>query len=494
MNDNVNLTETPSDKSLENSPNDPEQDLATRFPTAYTILFLLIIFVAALTWIIPAGQYDRAMNEEVGREVAVPGTYQTVDPNPQGFMEVMLAPTAGFYDPDSYVANAIDVALFVLFLGGFLGVMNATGAIDTGIRSAMRHLKGHEVWMIPILMTLFAIGGTTYGMAEETLAFYAILIPVMMAAGYDAVTGVAIILVGAGIGVLGSTINPFATVIAANAADIPFTDGIVVRFILLIGGLLICSAYVMRYAVRVKADPSRSVVSKQWDAHRRLFLGKHENEVDDSTMTRTQIVALLIFAATFVVMIWGVSSQDWWMARMGGLFFGSAIVIGIIARLGEKGLTSSFVDGARDLLGVALVVGLARGIVVIMDQGMIADTILHSAETSLGGLPELAFINLIFWIQVGMSFFVPSSSGLAVLSMPILAPLADFANVGRDLVVTAYQSANGLVNLINPTFAVVVGGLAIGRVSYDRWIAFIWPLLLILTIFISVVISAAALI
>ena len=487
-----NPSNTPLDDSLNNSSNDPEQDLATRFPTAYTILFLLIILVAALTWIIPAGQYDRAMNEEVGREVAVPGTYQTVDPNPQGFMDIMLAPTAGFYDPDSYAANAIDVALFVLFLGGFLGVMNATGAIDTGIRSAMRHLEGHEIWMIPILMTLFAIGGTTYGMAEETLAFYAILIPVMMAAGYDAVTGVAIILIGAGVGVLGSTINPFATVIAANAADIPFTDGIVVRFILLIGGLLICAAYVMRYAARVKADPSRSVVSKQWDAHRRLFLGKHEGEFDDSTLTRTQIIALLIFAATFVVMIWGVSSQDWWMARMGALFFGSAIVIGIIARLGEKKLTGSFVDGARDLLGVALVVGLARGIVVIMDQGMIADTILHSAETSLGGLPELAFINLMFWIEVGMSFFVPSSSGLAVLSMPILAPLADFANVGRDLVVTAYQSANGLVNLINPTFAVVVGGLAIGRVSYDRWIAFIWPLLLILTIFISVVISAAA--
>ncbi|MDO6824312.1 YfcC family protein [Marinobacter sp. 1_MG-2023] len=490
MTGNNRSAETPSDNQL----NNPEQDLASRFPTAYTILFLLIILVAGLTWIIPAGQYDRTMNEEVGREVAVPGTYQTVDPNPQGFVDIMLAPTGGFYDPDSYAANAIDVALFVIFLGGFLGVMNATGAIDTGIRSAMRHLKGHEIWMIPILMSLFAIGGTTYGMAEETLAFYAILIPVMMAAGYDAVTGVAIILIGAGVGVLGSTINPFATVIAANAAGIPFTDGIIIRFILLIGGLLICAAYVMRYAMRVKADPSRSVVAKQWAAHRRLFLGKHDEGMQDSTLDGTQITALLIFAATFVVMIWGVSSQGWWMARMGALFFGAAIVIGIIARLGEKKLTSSFVDGARDLLGVALVVGLARGIVVIMDQGMIADTILHSAETSLGGLPELAFINLMFWIEVGMSFFVPSSSGLAVLSMPILAPLADFASVGRDLVVTAYQSANGLVNLINPTFAVVVGGLAIGRVSYDRWLAFIWPLLLILTIFITLVISAAALI
>ena len=471
----------------------PEDDLSTRFPTAYTILFLLIILIAALTWIIPAGQYERAMNEEIGREVAVPGTYETVEPNPQGFVDVMLAPTAGFYDPDSYAANAIDVALFVLFLGGFLGAMNATGAIDTGIRSVMHHLEGHEIWMIPILMTLFALGGTTYGMAEETLAFYAILIPVMISAGYDAVTGVAVILIGAGIGVLGSTINPFATVIASNAANIPFTDGIVLRFVLLVGGLIICAAYVMRYARRVKADPSRSVVARQKDAHRKLFLQGHD-ELEDFELTRTQQIALAIFALTFIVMIWGVSTQDWWMARMGSLFFGSAIVIGIVARLGEKKLTSSFVDGARDLLGVALVVGLARGIVVIMEQGMIADTILHSAETTLGGLPQLAFINLMFWIEVGMSFFVPSSSGLAVLSMPILAPLADFAGVGRDLVVTAYQSANGLVNLINPTFAVVVGGLAIGRVSYDRWLAFIWPLLLILTVFITAVISIGALV
>jgi uncharacterized ion transporter superfamily protein YfcC len=202
---------------------------------------------------------------------------------------------------------------------------------------------------------------------------------------------------------------------------------------------------------------------------------------------------LIIFALTFMVMIWGVSMQEWWMAHMGALFLGSAIVIGVIGRMGEKKLTGSFIDGARELLGVALVVGLARGIVVIMDNGLIADTILHSAEQTLAGLNDLVFINLMFWIQIGMSFFVPSSSGLAVLTMPILAPLADFAGVGRDLTVTAYQSANGLVNLINPTFAVVVGGLAIGRVSYDCWLAFIWPLLLILTVFISAVLSVAAL-
>ena len=475
--------------SGDNSPEqNPDEVLASRFPTAYTVLFLLIALLAALTWVIPAGQYERSMNEEIGREVAVPGTYQVVEPNPQGFVDVMLAPTAGFYDPDSYAANAIDVALFVLFLGGFLGVVNATGAIDTGIRSVMQRLKGREVWMIPILMVLFAIGGTTYGMAEETLAFYIILIPIIIAAGYDAVTGVAIILIGSGIGVLGSTINPFATVIASNAAGIPFTDGLMMRMVLLVGGLLICIAYVMRYAMRVKADPTRSVVARQLDAHRKVFLDQ-KNDQAAATLSGIQKIVLIIFALTFAVMIWGVSSQDWWMANMGALFLGAAIIIGLVGRLGEKRLTGSFVDGARDLLGVALVVGLARGIVVIMEQGMIADTILHSAEASLGGLSELAFINLMFWIEVGMSFFVPSSSGLAVLSMPILAPLADFANVNRDLVVTAFQSANGLVNLINPTFAVVIGGLAIARVSYDRWLVFIWPLLLTLTLFITLVIS-----
>jgi uncharacterized ion transporter superfamily protein YfcC len=474
------------------TPIDSEQDLSSRFPTAYTILFGLILFVAALTWIIPAGQYERVMNEEVGREIAVAGTYSEVESNPQGFVDVMLAPGAGFYDPESYAANAIDVALFVLFLGGFLGVVNATGSINAGIRSAMTSMKGREIWMIPIMMSLFALGGTTYGMAEETLAFYAILIPVMIVAGYDAVTGVAIILIGAGIGVLGSTINPFATVIASDAAGIPFTDGIVLRVVILLGGLAICAAYVMRYAHRVKLKPETSVVAKQADAHRRLFLSAEDGQAGDTALTGTQKIILILFAATFAVMIWGVSSQEWWMARMGALFLFAAIVIGIVGRLGEKTLTGSFVDGARDLLGVALVVGLARGIVVIMENGLIADTILHSAEQSLGGLGDLAFINLMFWINIGMSFFVPSSSGLAVLSMPILSPLADFAGVSRDLVVTAYQSANGLVNLINPTFAVVIGGLAIGRVGYDRWIVFIWPLMLILLVFISAALSIAA--
>jgi len=261
--------------------------------------------------------------------------------------------------------------------------------------------------------------------------------------------------------------------------------------VILLGGLAISIGYVMRYAMKVQKDPSRSVVARHRDAHRKAFI--NEDAIADSTLSGLQSIVLILFGATFAAMIWGVSSQGWWMAQMGALFLGAAIVIGLIARLGEKGLTGAFVDGARDLLGVALVIGLARGIVVIMEQGLIADTILNAAANTLGGLPELAFINAMFAIQVGMSFFVPSSSGLAVLSMPILAPLADFADVDRDLVVTAYQSANGLVNLVNPTFAVVIGGLAIGRVPFERWIVFIWPLLLILTLFIMAALSLATL-
>tara|TARA_R110001583_G_scaffold81253_2_gene217034 strand:+ start:66024 stop:67430 length:1407 start_codon:yes stop_codon:yes gene_type:complete len=464
-----------------------------KFPTAYTILFLLIALVAVGTWIVPAGQYDRVENAELGKEVAVPGTYQKVDANPQGVVDVLLAPIAGFYDPNSYKAAAIDVALFVLIIGGFLGVVTKTGAIDTGISRAMVKLKGHEKWMIPILMALFALGGSTYGMAEESLAFYALLIPVMLAAGYDSVVVVGIILLGAGIGCLGSTINPFATVIAANAAEIPFTQGMPLRLFILLTGWLVCVVYVMRYAAKIKKNPELSIVADHQKDIEDKF-AKKSDAVGDAKLTLNQKFVLIIFALTFAVMIWGVSSQGWWMAKMGALFIASSILIGFVTWMGEKKFTEVFINGARDLLGVAIIIGIARGIIVIMDAGHMTDTILNLGEQSLNGLSNVMFINVMFGIEVLLSFFVPSSSGLAVLTMPIMAPLADFSGVGRELVVTAYQSANGLVNLFNPTFAVVMGGLAIAKVPYESWLRFIWPLLLILCFIIMGSLSVIALI
>ena len=462
-----------------------------RFPSAFTILFGLIMLMAALTWIIPAGQYERATNLALDREVPVAGTYAPAEPNPQGMFDVIMAPIAGFYDPGSNQANAIDVALVVLVIGGFIGVVTSTGAINAGIRSAMISLRGREKWMIPVLMGLFAFGGTTYGMAEETLAFYVLLIPIMIAAGYDSVTAVAIILLGAGVGVLGSTVNAFATVIASDAAGIPFTQGMVLRFAILGLCWLACVAYVMRYAERVRLDPARSLVYDRKADNEAHFLAT--DGADDSTFTGLHKLVLAIFGLTFVVMIWGVLKGGWWMGEMSGLFLASAILVGIVARPGEQRFVDSFLNGARDLLAVALIIGLARGIVVIMEAGKISDTILHWAEVSVAGLSEVVFVNVVYWINVLLSFFVPSSSGLAVLSMPIMAPVADFAGVGRELVVTAYQSANGIVNLINPTFAVVMGALAIGRVPYERWLAFIWPLLLILTVIIIACLSVATL-
>ncbi|MGY9047659.1 hypothetical protein P775_07090 [Puniceibacterium antarcticum] len=471
-------------------PAPPETAKRFRFPSAYTILFALILVVAALTWIIPAGQYARVASETLGKEVPVAGTYATTTANPQGVFDIILAPIAGFYDPSSYAANAIDVALFVLMIGGFIGVVTATGAIDAGIKRAMTRLKGREKWMIPILMGLFALGGTTEGMAEETLAFYVLLTPVMIAAGYDALTAVAVILLGAGVGVLGSTVNAFSTVIASDAAGVPFTDGLVLRLVLLGVTFAATVAYVMRYAERVKADPSRSLVFDLKAANEAHFGTDTQTSTDFSGLHK---IVLLLFGATFAVMIWGVSLGGWWMAEMSGLFLFAGIGIGLVGRLGEKGLVDAFVGGARDLLGVALIIGLARGIVVIMDAGHITDTILHWAEGTVTGLNRILFINVMYWIEVALSFFVPSTSGLAVLSMPILAPVADFAGVARSLVVTAFQSAEGVVNLVTPTSAVVMGGLAIARVPYERWLRFVWPVLLGLTLIIMAVLSIGVL-
>lgn len=462
-----------------------------KFPSAYTILFVLIAIVAALSWVIPAGQYQMAMNETLGKEVPVAGTYAHVAAHPQGIVSVILAPIRGLYDPDTGQAGAIDVALFILIIGGFLGIVSKTGAIDAGIERVTARLRGREEWMIPILMALFAAGGTIYGMAEESLPFYTLLVPVMLAARFDPLVAAATVLLGAGIGTLGSTINPFATVIAANAAGIPFTHGILLRLALLVICWLISVAWIMHYARKVRSNPASSIVADKQEENLAHFLNNKSTEMLAFTPVRKLI--LLIFALAFVVMIYGVAVLGWWMAQISGVFLASAVIVGLIDRMSEEDLTSTFINGARDLLGVALIIGIARGIVVIMDKGMITHTILHSAEGIASGLSTVAFINVMYWLEVILSFLVPSSTGLAVLTMPIMAPLADFANVHRDLVVTAYQSASGIVNLVTPTSAVVMGGLAIARIPYVRYLKWVAPLLAILTVVIMVVLSLGAL-
>lgn len=456
------------------------------FPTAFTILFLLAAVLAAATWVLPAGQYDRVMDEALGREVAVRGTYKPVEANPQTPIDVVTAMVGGFYNPVDGKTRAVDVMLFVLFIGGFMGVVGKTRAVDAAIIGVMRRLEGREHWMIPILMGLFALGGTTFGMAEETLPFIALLVPVMMRAGYDSVVAVSVVLIGSTIGQLGSTTNPFSTIIASNASSIPFTEGLELRLVLLGVAWLICVIFVMRYAARVRKDASQSLLA---DKREEIEAAFHSADAPPSFFSWRLKLVMIVFALTFGVMIWGVATQGWWMGEMTALFLAAAILVAIVGGVSEKDLVDSFIDGARALLGVALVIGIARGALVVMEDGRIIDTILHAGDMALAGLPALAFINGAFFVEILMAFVVPSSSGQAVLTMPVLAPLADFAEVERSLVVTAYQAGNGVTGFITPTSAVLMGSLAVGRVPFQRWLKFVWPLVLIITVLVMVVLS-----
>jgi uncharacterized ion transporter superfamily protein YfcC len=467
------------------------------FPSAFTILFILLILIALATWIVPAGSYDYDADG-----APIPGTYHSVPANPQKLLvSALKGPINGMYGIEDETGNvdvwnygelfgAIDVAMFVLIIGGFLGVTMKTGAINAGIAWVVARLKGKEKWMFPILMTIFAIGGTTYGMAEETLAFYALIITVMLAAGYDGLSAGALILLGAGIGTLGSTINPFATGIASGFAGTTLADGLVGRVIILVIGTILGIVFVVRYAEKVKKNPSKSLIFDQKADNEKQFMSGSGEGTDFGKFTGRHKAILALFFLAFVVMIYGVIPWEdlglaiptwwWWFPEMTSCFLFFGILIGIIGRLSEKDLVNTFIDGAKDMLGVALIIGVARGITVIMNNGLITDTVLYWAEQAVAGLGGVGFIIVTYLLYLPLSFLIPSSSGLATVSMPIMAPLSSFAGVPSYLVVTAYQTANGLINLVTPTSAVVMGGLAIARVGYGVWWKFVWPLLLLL--------------
>ncbi len=459
-----------------------------RMPTAYTILFGIILLMILLTWFVPSGQYEY---NAVGEPIA--GSYHRVEDSAQPLTALVTAPVEGFY-------QGIDIAAFILMVGGFLGVIAKTGAIDAGISHIIRKLKGRESLLIPILMCAFALGGTTFGMSEETIAFYPLVLPIMIAAGYDNITAVATILLGAGVGTLGSTVNPFATGIAAGFAGVSLGSGILLRLIILVVLLALTIWYVMSYAARVKADHSKSLMADRRSEYLTHFssLGGEESK----PLTGIQKLALILFALTFLVMIYSVIPFDemglpiptlgWWFPELSALFLAASILLGILCRLSEMDIVTSFVSGAAELLGVAFIIGISRGITVVMNNGKITDTILNLGEGLLTGIGSLIFVLLTYLIYLPLSFLIPSSSGLATLSMPIMAPLADFSGVGRELVITAFQSASGLINLITPTSAVVMGALAIGRVPYDRWFRFAWKLLLLILGLTIILLAAGA--
>ncbi len=482
-----------------------------KFPTAYTILFLLILIMTILTYAIPAGSYKY---DDEGNPI--PKSYHRVEQTPQNpFFGTLQAPITGTYglkdakgdidtasDTVGTLFGAIGVAFFVIIIGGFLGVTMTTGAINAGIARVVRAMRGREKWMIPVLMSVFALGGTTFGMAEETLAFYPLIITVMLAAGYDSLTASAILLLGAGIGTMGSTINPFATGIASGFAGVSIGDGAMSRIVILLLSLAAGIVFVMRYASRVKSDPSRSLVYSEQRALATKYLSQDGQGDDLGEFTLRRKIVLTLFALAFLVMIYGIVPWDalhlpfpvlgWWFPEMTASFLAFAIAIGIAGGLSEERLVGSFVSGASDLLGVALIIGIARGVTVIMNDGHITDTVLWWSESAVGGMGGIAFISIVFILFVPLSFLIPSTSGLAAVTMPIFAPLAGFAGVAAPLLITAYQSASGVVNLVTPTSAVVMGGIAMARVGYGTLWRFLWPLLLVLLAINFVVLAVGA--
>ncbi|MCA0972880.1 YfcC family protein [Halomonas denitrificans] len=463
-----------------------------RMPTVYTLLFLITIMVALLTWVMPAGKYDYRVEgtdtvipatevldyEGDERLLPIPGTYQVLESSPQGPMDVLIAPIKGFH-------KAVDVALFVLVIGGFLAVTMHSGALDAGIGAVVARFQGREHFLIPVLMILFALGGSTYGMAEETVAFWAIILPVITAAGYDRMVAAGIVLLGSGTGVLASTVNPFATGIASGFAGLPIGAGITLRLVQFVILVSLAIWFVMRYAARVKRDPQRSVL-----ADLSATPASASAPVTRGAYTLRHKLTMTVFFLTFGIMVYGVVPWEdmgitlfptlwWWFDELSTLFLTSAILIAVINRQPESSFIASFLDGARDLIGVALVVAVARGIYVVMDNGVIIDTILNWAEGAVQGLSTGMFVVVSYVVHIVLSFFIPSTSGLATVSMPLMAPLADFSGVERELVVTAFQSASGWINMFAPTAAHLVAGLALAKIPYERFVKWAMPFILL---------------
>ena len=446
--------------------------------SAFTIIMLLIILLALLTHVLPAAKY--AGKTLIDGSGVVGATLS----------QTLLAPIKGF-------TEAIDICVFVLILGGFLRIVNSTNSIEDGIRVLIKKLKGKELWLIPILMTLFSIGGSTYGMLEETVGFYAILAAAMVAAGMDTVVSSAIVLLGAGSGCLGSTINPFAVGAAVDAAKKTLPEGVTINqgtiiglgIVLWLSTLIISIIFVMNYAKKVMKTKGSILSAGEKKAMDETYGDKGKDA--NVKLTGKQKVTLWLFAITFIVMIvsfipWtdfgltGTPIGGWYFQEASLWFLLMGIIIGAINGLGEKGIVDGIINGAADMISVVLIIALARGASVLMSETLLDNYIIHNAANALKSVPAVVFAPLNYLLHVVLSVLVPSSSGLATLSTPIMAKLAHGLHFNVEVTIMEMVAANGLVNLFTPTCGAIMGGLALAKVEYTTWLK--WALKVILTI------------
>lgn len=452
-----------------------------RIPHVYTIIFILMVLTAALTWIVPSGSFER--QELNGREVTVAGTYESVEKVyadedgaevdlKQDLFDVLEAPAVG-------IQQAVEVVAFILIVGGSFQVITATGAITSGVARIVKKFKSKDILIIPILMAVFALGGSTFGMAEETLPFFAILLPIVMAMGYDSITAFMIVFVGARIGYIASTVNPFNVLIAQGILNIQGNPQLWLRVVALVVLTAIAIAWVVLYARRVKKNPESSIAYAD-DIEKRKEHASND-ELLEADFTGRQKAVIIVFVLGIVAIVWGLVTQGWYMNEISAVFMAMALLSGIVSGMSEKEIATEFVKGLGDFVFSAVVVGLARGILVIANDGLIIDTVLNALATGLAGIPPVLFTSILYVVDNLLSILVPSSSGIAALTIPIFGPLVELMGLNPEAAVTGLSMGSAAMSLISPTSAMLVAGLGVCKISLGQWWRVSWKFFLVVS-------------
>ncbi len=444
-----------------------------KVPHTYVILFAMIILMALLTYIIPAGQYQKVEIEtESGtRTVVDPNSFAPAEAKPANIFDILKAFPEG-------LAAAQSIVFFIFIVGGSFNIVNQTGAIEAGISKIALGLNGMEALMIPIIVIVFSIGGATIGMAEEAIVFVPIGIALSRALGYDAVVGTAAVTLGAAAGFTSGLINPFTVGVAQGIAGLPMFSGILLRFIVWVCTLILVIVYISRYAKKVKENPANSIV---YDLEKQ----EKDQAIDLSSirkMGKRDILVLLVFAAGMITLVYGVFKYEWYITEIAAIFLAIGILSGIVSGMKLDDVAKHFIAGAKDMTMGALVVGLARGILVIMEGSLIIDTIVYGLAAAISNLPRSISAVGMLLVQSFLNLIIPSGSGLAATTMPIMAPLSDVIGVTRQTAVLAYQFGDGITNSLVPTSGILLANLSIAKIKYEEWCKFVVPLMILWTL------------
>jgi uncharacterized ion transporter superfamily protein YfcC len=449
-------------------PKTPKQTKKFQMPHIYVILFLFSAIAAIATYFVPAGVYERVPGPE-GRTTIDPNSYQQVESTPIGLVDFMLAIPKGLVD-------AGVVVFFTLIIGGMFMVLRKTGIIEIGVDKLTRKFSNRSVVVIPVLMVVFAVVATLIGTQELALVYVPVILPLMIALRFDSMTAVAVALCATTAGFTTGVLNPINTGLGQQLADLPVYSGLGVRLLAFIAIVTIGVIYVTRYALKVQKQPELSLVYDDDREKRTLYQQADKTEIQKATPR--QVWASVVALAFFGILVYGVLQQGWFMLEMAGLFIVMGVVVGIISGLTTTQICDGFNEGFRDVLVGAIIVGVARAVAVVLEEGQIMDTIVFSLGNLVGGFPTLLSAIGMFFVQLGFNFIVPSGSGQALVTMPIMAPLSDLIGVTRQTAVLAYQLGDGLGNIIFPTSGYFMATLVLAGVTWEKWVRFFFPLFL----------------